>query len=110
MVGHDLRTYSARLKDRFVEGLVAAGRDVVDVGCVLTPTLYFSQIHLGVPAGAMITASHNPQGWSGMKLATEPVTTLGSEDIRRLHAIADGGALASGKGSARAHDVKPASR
>ena len=99
MVGHDLRTYSARLRDRFVEGLVAAGRRVEDIGCCLTPTLYFAQIHRKIRAGAMITASHNPQGWSGLKIATDFVTTLGSADIERLKAICDDGPLVSGTGS-----------
>jgi len=99
VVGYDLRTYSERLRDRFVEGLVAAGRRVEDIGCCLTPTLYFAQIHRKIRAGAMITASHNPQGWSGLKLATDYVTTLGSSDIRRLHAICDDGPLVSGTGS-----------
>ncbi len=108
VVGHDLRTYSARLKDRFVEGIVGAGLDVSDLGCVLTPTLYFAQIHLGIPAGAMITASHNPQGWSGMKLATEPVTTLGPDDIRHLKEIADGGRFATGKGVVKKVDIRKA--
>jgi phosphomannomutase/phosphoglucomutase len=108
VVGHDLRTYSPRIKDRFVEGLAASGVDVVDVGCVLTPTLYFAQIHLGIQAGAMLTASHNPQGWSGMKLATEPVTTLGPDDIRRLRDLADQSSLPSGRGQVTKQDVKPA--
>src|SRR5438105_2150171 len=96
VVGHDLRTYSPRLKDRFVEGVAAAGVDVLDAGCILTPTLYFAQIHLNCPAGAMMTASHNPQGWSGMKLATEFVQTLGPDDIARLRSICDDGPLAKG--------------
>lgn len=108
VVGHDLRTYSARLKDRFVEGLSGAGLDVVDVGCCLTPTLYFAQIHLGVQAGAMITASHNPQGWSGMKLATEPVTTLGPDDIGRLRDLCDEASLPSGRGAVRRQDLREA--
>jgi len=89
VLGHDLRTYSARLRDGFAEGLLAGGVDVLDVGCCLTPTLYFAQLHLNCPAGAMITASHNPQGWSGMKLATDFVTTLGSDDVRRLRDLCD---------------------
>ena len=108
VVGHDLRTYSARLKDRFVEGLAASGADVLDAGCCLTPTLYFGQIHLNCPAGAMITASHNPQGWSGMKLATEFVTTLGPDDIKRLKTLCDDGPLASGRGTVRAVDLREA--
>jgi phosphomannomutase/phosphoglucomutase len=108
VVGHDLRTYSGRLKDCFVRGLAAAGVRVEDLGCVLTPTLYFAQIHRKVPAGAMITASHNPQGWSGMKLATDYVTTLGPDDIRRLRAIATDGPLASGTGRVERVDVRGA--
>jgi phosphomannomutase/phosphoglucomutase len=108
VVGHDLRTYSERLKDRFVAGIASTGLDVKDLGCCLTPTLYFAQIHLGVPAGAMITASHNPQGWSGMKLATEPVTTLGPKDIARLREISDAGAFAKGAGRVERVDVRPA--
>jgi phosphomannomutase/phosphoglucomutase len=108
VVGHDLRTYSARLKDRFVEGAAEAGLLVRDVGCVLTPTLYFSQIHLKTPAGVMITASHNPQGWSGLKMSVDYVTTLLKPDIERLHAIADGGRFASGRGRVETVDVRDA--
>ncbi len=108
VLGYDLRTYSERLGRCFGEGIAAAGLEVIDIGCCLTPTLYFAQIHLKIEAGAMITASHNPQGWSGMKLATEYVTTLGSADIQRLKAIADDGPLATGKGRVRKMDVREA--
>ena len=50
----------ARLQEAAVAGLTAAGIDVVDIGLTISPALYFSQHHLGVPAGLMITASHNP--------------------------------------------------
>ncbi len=102
VLGHDLRTYSARLRDGFADGLAAGGVDVLDIGCCLTPTLYFAQLHLNCPAGAMITASHNPQGWSGMKLATDFVTTLGSADVRRLRDLCDAlGALPEPTGARR---------
>jgi phosphomannomutase/phosphoglucomutase len=108
VVGHDLRTYSARLKDRFVEGLAATGQHVVDIGCVLTPTLYFAQVHLECPAGVMITASHNPQGWTGLKMAVNGVTTLLKPDIERLKAIADAGKFATGKGHVEQKDLREA--
>ena len=108
VVGYDLRTYSPRLGARFIEGLAASGTNVLDIGCCLTPTLYFAQIHLSVQAGAMITASHNPQGWSGMKLATEYVQTLGPSDIQRLKVLCDGDALASGAGTVRRVDIRQA--
>jgi phosphomannomutase/phosphoglucomutase len=108
VVGHDLRTYSARLKDRFVEGAAEAGVAVRDVGCVLTPTLYFSQIHLQTPAGAMITASHNPQGWSGLKMSLDYVATLLQPDIARLREIVSRGVYAKGRGKVEAVDVRDA--
>lgn len=108
VVGHDLRTYSARLKERFVEGLASTGIDVVDIGCVLTPTLYFAQVHLGCPAGVMITASHNPQGWSGLKMSVDGVKTLLRPDIERLQALAQDGRFASGAGRVERRDLREA--
>lgn len=108
VVGHDLRTYSARLKDSFVTGLAGAGLHVIDIGCVLTPTLYFAQVHLACLAGVMITASHNPQGWSGLKMSVDGVKTLLKPDIERLKAIADAGAFASGVGRVERRDLKQA--
>jgi phosphomannomutase / phosphoglucomutase len=108
VIGHDLRTYSARLKDTFVEGLASTGLSVIDVGCVLTPTLYFAQVHLECPAGVMITASHNPQGWSGLKMSVDGVKTLLKPDIERLKAIADAGAFAVGRGRVERRDLREA--
>ncbi len=108
VVGHDLRTYSARLQERFVEGLCSTGQRVVDVGCVLTPTLYFAQVHLACPAGVMITASHNPQGWSGLKMAVDGVTTLLRPDIERLQALAASGAFHRGAGTVERLDLREA--
>jgi phosphomannomutase/phosphoglucomutase len=108
VVGHDLRTYSERLKDRFVEGLAAAGVAVRDVGLCLTPTLYFAQVHLKVPAGAMITASHNPQGWSGLKLSLDGVRTLLRPDILRLREICDGEHFTQGRGRVERIDLREA--
>ena len=108
VVGHDLRTYSERLQQSFVAGLVEAGQQVVDIGCVLTPTLYFAQVHLDCPAGVMITASHNPQGWSGLKMAVNGVTTLLRPDIERLRAIVDGGLFRRGPGRVERRDVREA--
>lgn len=108
VVGHDLRTYSARLRDRFVEGLASTGQHVIDIGCVLTPTLYFAQVHLGCPAGVMITASHNPQGWSGLKMAVDGVTTLLRPDIERLQALARRADLPTGAGTVERRDLREA--
>lgn len=105
---HDLRHYSARLRDHFAAGLVSAGVHVVDIGCGLSPTLYFSQIHLDSPAGVMITASHNPQGWSGLKMSLNYVQTMLGPDIGRLKEICDSGAFATGEGRIEHYDIRAA--
>lgn len=108
VVAHDLRTYSARLRDCFVEGLLATGADVIDIGCGLSPTLYFATLHLDCAAGVMITASHNPQGWSGLKMSVDYVSTLLRPDIERLKEIADAGAFATGQGTLTRQDLTEA--
>jgi phosphomannomutase / phosphoglucomutase len=108
VVGHDLRTYSQRLSDRFVEGVVSTGLRVHDVGCVLTPMLYFSQLHLDCAAGTMITASHNPQGWSGLKMSLDYVRTMLRPDLEALEALCEAGDFERGRGERVATDVREA--
>ncbi|MBN1836151.1 MAG: phosphomannomutase/phosphoglucomutase [Spirochaetales bacterium] len=102
-VGYDNRKTSLDFKNAAVLGLMAAGCSVVDIGLSLSPVLYFAQHHLQVPGGLMVTASHNPDDWSGMKLSAGPSTTLGPEEMRELYAIAaelsQGGAGPVGEGS-----------
>ena len=85
VVGYDNRPASPGFKEAAVAGLTAAGIDVVDIGLTISPALYFSQHHLGVPAGLMITASHNPSEWCGMKLAHGLSQTLGPAEMRELY-------------------------
>ncbi len=105
-VCHDLRTYSARLRDRFVEGLLSTGINVKDIGCGLSPTLYFATLHLDCRAGVMITASHNPQGWSGLKMSLDYVQTLLRPDIEKLQAICTSGKFATGEGTYEEIDIQ----
>ena len=108
VVGHDLRTYSPRLAECFIAGLAQTGLHVLDVGCAVTPTLYFAQIHTDTPAGAMITASHNPQGWSGLKMSLDYVQTLLRPEIEELQGICDSGEFAVGDGRVEARDLREA--
>ncbi len=108
VVGYDLRTYSERLAAAFREGLVRAGRHVLDIGCGLSPTLYFAQVHTDTAAGVMITASHNPQGWSGLKMSLDYVRTLLRPDIEELLAIAESGDFAAGPGHVETLDLREA--
>lgn len=98
VVGYDGREYSPRTKDAFVKGLLASGIDVIDIGMVLTPILYFSQYYLKQKGAAMVTASHNPNGWSGFKLAYDYSVTLGPDEIKELYEIILKDDFAEGEG------------
>jgi phosphomannomutase/phosphoglucomutase len=79
MVGCDVRLSSPSLKAAFIRGARGAGSDVVDVGTVPTPVLYFAVAHFGKTAGAMITASHNPPEYNGVKLVGKGAVALSYE-------------------------------
>ena len=85
-IGRDCRLSSDRLRDRLVEGLLGAGINVVDIGVVPTPLLYFSVLSWKMDGGAMITGSHNAAEYNGFKLGVGPTTIYGAE-IQRLREI-----------------------
>ena len=90
--GHDFRSYSASIKYALVTGLMAAGVKVKDIGLALSPMAYFAQFALDTPAVAMITASHNDNGWTGVKMGAQRPVTFGPDGktlFRRMPAIAD---------------------
>jgi len=86
-VGNDYRDYSLTIKNALIVGLVQAGIHVKDIGPALSPMAYFSQFHLDVPAVAMVTASHNPNGWTGVKMGFQRPLTHGPDEMDRLRAI-----------------------
>ena len=86
-VGNDYRDYSLAIKNALVLGLVQAGIRVLDIGPALSPMAYFSQFHLEAPAVAMVTASHNPNGWTGVKMGFERPLTHGPEEMAELRDI-----------------------
>ncbi len=91
VVGHDYRAYSMSIKNSLVAGLLAAGARVRDIGLALSPTAYFAQFALDVPSVAMVTASHNDNGWSGVKMGCERPLTFGPDEMGRLRDIVLGG-------------------
>ena len=96
VVGHDWRSYSEAVKTALVEGLVEGGLTVLDVGLCLTPMAYFAQTWLDAPGVAMVTASHNPDGWTGVKMGLEPPLTFGPDDMAALKVLAlSGGGIRS---------------
>ena len=87
VTGHDFRSYSASIKYALISGLMAAGVKVDDIGLAVTPMAYFAQFDLDVPAVAMVTASHNDNGWTGVKMGASRPVTFGPEEMGRLRDI-----------------------
>ncbi len=87
VTGHDFRAYSASIKMALVNGLMAAGCRVHDIGLAVTPMAYFAQFELDVPCVAMVTASHNDNGWTGVKMGAERPLTFGPDQMSRLKEI-----------------------
>src|SRR3979490_157295 len=77
VIGHDFRSYSASIKYALITGLLAAGCKVHDIGLAVTPMAYFAQFELDVPCVAMVTASHNDNGWTGVKMGANRPLTFG---------------------------------
>ncbi|MEO1190311.1 MAG: phosphomannomutase/phosphoglucomutase [Pseudomonadota bacterium] len=103
-VGCDYRSYSPAIKEALTVGLLAAGCEVHDIGLALSPMAYFSQFALDVPAVAQVTASHNPNGWTGVKIGAERPLTHGPKEMGRLKEIVLGGQwIARGGGSYHWH-------
>src|SRR5437763_2323763 len=91
VTGHDFRGYSASIKYALVSGLMASGCKVHDIGLAVTPMAYFAQFDLDVPCVAMVTASHNDNGWTGVKMGANRPLTFGPDEMTRLKEIVLGG-------------------
>jgi phosphomannomutase/phosphoglucomutase len=87
VTGHDYRAYSGAIKTALITGLMASGCRVYDIGLAMTPMAYFAQFNLDVPAVAMVTASHNENGWTGVKMGSRRPITFGPDEIGRLKDI-----------------------
>ena len=87
IVGHDYRSYSEEIKSALKKGLISTGCHVEDVGLSLSPMVYFAQFNLNADAVAMVTASHNENGWTGVKMGITKGLTHAPEEMKELKDI-----------------------
>ena len=99
VVGHDYRSYSEEIKSAVKKGLISTGCYVEDIGLSLSPTVYFAQFNLKADAIAMITASHNENGWTGVKMGIQKGLTHGPNEMQELKNITLNKEFITGKGS-----------
>jgi phosphomannomutase/phosphoglucomutase len=97
-LGRDTRLSSPRLRDALMRGLMASGCEVIDIGVVATPVLYYSVIHLKADGGVMITGSHNPPEFNGFKTVSG-ASTIHGDDIQEILRMIQTGDLDRGVGS-----------
>jgi len=98
IVGHDYRSYSVDIKKALIDGLTSTGCNVEDIGLSLSPTVYFAQFHLNSDAIAMVTASHNENGWTGVKMGIKKGLTHAPEEMSELKDITLNKKFIQGKG------------
>ena len=87
IVGHDYRSYSENIKKALIDGLITTGCEVEDIGLSLSPTVYFAQFHLNSDAIAMVTASHNENGWTGVKMGIQKGLTHAPNEMNEFKEI-----------------------
>ncbi len=104
IVGHDYRSYSEDIKKALTNGLTSTGCNVEDIGLSLSPTVYFSQFNLNSDAIAMVTASHNENGWTGVKMGIKKGLTHAPEEMSELKDITLNKKFVNGKGSIKKID------
>ena len=105
VVARDGRTSANAMRDALVEGLISSGRDVVDIGQVPTPVLYFAAHFLDTGSGVMVTGSHNPPNYNGLKIMLGGETLFG-DAIQKLYQRAVAGEFPDGNGQLRTMDLQ----
>jgi phosphomannomutase / phosphoglucomutase len=98
IVGHDYRSYSEDIKKALIKGLLSTGCNIEDIGLSLSPTVYFAQFYFNSDAIAMVTASHNENGWTGVKMGIKKGLTHAPEEMNELKDITLNKKFIEGKG------------
>ena len=99
IVGHDYRSYSEKIKKSLINGLISTGCNVEDIGLSLSPMVYYAQFNLNSDAIAMVTASHNENGWTGVKMGINKGLTHAPDEMNELKNITLNKKFVEGKGS-----------
>jgi len=111
VVGHDIRLSSPSLCDALSRGLMDGGADVIDIGLCGTEEVYFATSHLKADGGIVVTASHNPQDYNGMKLVREQSRPIsGDTGLNDIRALAEAGEfpISERQGTLSHQDTRPA--
>jgi phosphomannomutase/phosphoglucomutase len=106
VLGHDVRLSSPRIARILAKALNESGCDVIFLGEVPTPLLYFSLFHYDIPSGIMVTASHNPKEFNGFKVCADKLSLHGA-DIQNFLKIIEDGEFVSGRGTVEERDIVP---
>ena len=104
VVGYDARLHSPLFRDALIEGITSTGLNVVDLGLIPTPLLYFAIYHLDLDGGMMITGSHNPPEYNGFKICVGKTTIFGAE-IQEFRSVVEKGSFPSGRGRCSTADI-----
>ena len=99
VVGHDYRSYSEEIKTALKKGLITTGCHIEDIGLSLSPMVYFAQFNLNSDAVAMVTASHNENGWTGVKMGIKKGLTHAPEEMKELKEITLNEKFSKGEGN-----------
>jgi len=99
VVGHDYRSYSEEIKSALKKGLISTGCYIEDIGLSLSPMVYFAQFNLDADAVAMVTASHNENGWTGVKMGIKKGLTHAPEEMKELKDITLNKKFSNGEGN-----------
>ena len=106
IIGHDNRLSSPSLHNALIEGILSTGVDIIDLGLVTTPMLYYARILKKINAGIMITASHNPKDDNGFKFSFNDVGNAKGEEIYKFRDFIYNEPFIDGKGVIYKYDIK----
>ena len=107
VIGRDVRLTSDRIRNALVDGLTSTGLDIIDVGVCLTPMQYFGIHHFDADGGVMITGSHNPIEYNGLKISKKGVAPVYGEQIQTIKEIVTGRHYATGSGQVSQENIFP---